>query len=282
MYLNSKDYTKISFGKLSDPGVVKASPFSKDNPALNFFTSENFQYVVDNIADMFGISHGTIQASVMENDHMLSWLDLNGNRQIEEQELSMQFTMNAGISVYGRESVYGKYFMYCNAAEYGYPIIFGIVAHEVGHLVNRYTMSTVETRFYNGAPCLVEVQTLNDHWDELCADYLAGLVLAQASPRLSHEPMKNFLIGTVADEQHPDGIWRTYAVEMGYQWGCSNSPMLASRILTDKAQLHQLLASFFQGYYQQIYCGVSPEVRNRYSPLSNYMLENCFNVLGTL
>ncbi len=282
MYRNFDDRTNISFGKLSDPRVVRSSPLSREDPVFEYFTSANFQYVVDNVADMFGISHGTIKTAVVENDHILGWLDRNNNRLIEDDEISMNFIMNAGINTYTRNSKYGKYFMYQQAKEYGYPIIFGIVAHEVGHLVNCYTMNSVDNRIVEGVPCLVEVQKLNDRWDELCADYLSGVVLAQASPRLSHEPIKNFLSGTVADEAHPDGFWRVYAVEMGYQWGCSNSPMLASRILTDKTQLQQLLVSFFQGYYQQIYCGVNASVRNRYSTLSQYMLENCFNVLGRI
>ena len=279
MYMKFKDSTKISFGKLSTPGVVKNSPLSDENINIEHFNDQNFQYIVDNIADMFGLAHGSINASVVEKDYEAGWYDLNNNDKVDDGEISFNFTMNAGINTYDRESYYGKHFMYLYAAQYGYPITYGIVAHEVGHLVNRYTMNVVENQIVDGIPCLVEVQSLKDYWDELCADYLAGVVLAQASPRLSHEPMKNFLIGTQADSAHPDGFWRVYAVEMGYRWGSNNSPMLVSRIFNNRANLNQLLVSFFKNYYQQVYGGVDAVTRSRYSPIPQYMAEKCFNIL---
>lgn len=269
------DRTSISFGRLSDPGVLKKTPLASDHPALRHFTTKNFQYIVDNIVDMFGLAQGTVRTEVIKKDHVLGWLDSNENGRMEKDELVLQFTMNAAINTYQRESYYGKYFMYTTAAEYGYPVIFGIAAHEVGHLMNRYAMARTETRIIRGAPFLVETQKLDDRWDELCADYLSGIVMAKAVPRLDQEPLKRFLAGTQADEMHPDGFWRVFAVEMGYQWGCANSPMLTSRILSDRNSLRQLLISFFQNYYKKIYRGVDYGTRIRYSTLSSNMLEEC-------
>lgn len=172
--------------------------------------------------------------------------------------------------------------MYYQALQYGYPVVFGIVAHEVGHLLNRYVTVQLDTKFIGQTQFLVETQKLNDRWDELCADYLAGVIMAKAVPRLSHEPMKNFLSGTQADEAHPDGFWRVFAVEMGYQWGCANPQETTSRILSDKNSLRQLLISFFQTYYQQVYGGVAPHIRSKYSNLSPYMMEHCSTPIAKL
>ena len=282
MIIPTKDVTRISFGKLSNPLVMASTPLARDNPNLQYFTDDHFQFLVDNIADMFGMPHGTVHTAVEEQDYELGWIDQNQNQIREKDEILFRFTMNASMSPYSRESLYGKHFMYTHAQEYGTPFIFGVIAHEVGHLVNHYAMNALENRLVNGISCLVEVQRLAARWDELCADYLSGVVLAQAQPRLSHEPIKNFFRGTTADEAHPDGIWRMYAVEMGYQWGASKSPMLASRILCDRDQTRQLLTSFVQGYYQQVYCAVDESVRQRYSDLPQYMLENCFDVIARL
>ena len=273
--MHYKDKTNIFFGKLSDPGVLEKSPLAGSRPELQHFTSRNFQYIVDNIVDMFGLLQGTVQAQVVEQDHVRGWMDRNGNGRQEEDEIVLRFTMNAAINTYRRESYYGKYFMYTTAAQYGYPVIFGIAAHEVGHLMNRYALNTTQTQILRGVPCLVETRKVNDRWDELCADYLSGVVLAKAVPRLDQEPIKNFLAGTQADAMHPDGFWRVMAVEMGYRWGCANSPMLTSRILSDRNSLGQLLRSFFENYHQKIYYGVDARTRSRYSSLSYALMENC-------
>lgn len=277
-----KDSTRISFGKLSDPGVLQQTPLASDQAELQHFSTRNFQYIVDNIVDMFGLAQGTVRASVIEQDHRLGWLDRNENGVIEDDELLLQFTMNAAINTYRRDSYYGKHFMYHEALLYGYPVVFGIVAHEIGHLMNRYVMHKLDTKFIGKTQFLVETQKLNDHWDELCADYLAGIVLAKCVPRLSHEPMKRSLSGTQADAAHPDGFWRVFAVEMGYQWGCANAPGITSQIITNKDSLRQLLISFFQTFYQQVYNAIDPRTRRKYSELSPYMMEQCSNPIAKL
>lgn len=277
-----RDSTRISFGKLSDSGVLQKTPLANDQLKLQHFTSQNFQYIVDNITDMFGLDQGSIRASVIEQDHRLGWLDRNNNGIMEEEELLLQFTMNAAINTYRRDSYYGKHFMYHQAQTFGYPVIFGIIAHEVGHLMNRYVLYQMDTKYIGKNQFLVETQKINDRWDELCADYLSGIILAKSSPRLSHEPIKSFLSGTQADEAHPDGFWRVFAVEMGYQWGCVNPPSMTSQIISNKGNLRQLLISFFQTYYQQIYCAVNPHVRSKYSDLSPYMMEHCSNPIAKL
>ena len=282
MRISSRDRTKISFGKLSDPGVLQRSPLSDKEVKEQYFTTQNFQYIVDHITDMFGLAHGTVQAGVIEQDYSLGWLDKNRDSRVDDDEIQVQFTMNAAINTYHRRSYYGKHFMYAAAAQYGYPIIFGIVAHEIGHLVNRYTLQTLDTRIVNGASVLVQTSQVQPKWDELCADYLAGIVLAKASPRLSQKPIKDCLLGTVPDEEHPDGFWRVMAVEMGYQWGCNNSPALTSRVLEDTAQLRALLRSFFEVYYRQVYQGVKPAVRARYTALPDVFSEPCAIALGTM
>ena len=278
----TKDYTRISFGRLSDPGVLQKSPLASEQPELQHFTNRNFQYIADNIMDMFGLAQGTVRVSVIEKDHRLGWLDRNDNGVMEEEELLLQFTMNAAINTYRRDSYYGKHFMYQQARIYGYPVIFGIVAHEVGHLMNRYVLYQMDTKFIGKTQFLVETQKVNDRWDELCADYLSGIVLAKISPRLSHEPIKNFLSGTQADAAHPDGFWRVFAVEMGYQWGCANAPGATSRIISSKENLRQLLISFFQTYYQQVYSAVDPHTRSKYSNLSPYLMEHCSNPIAKI
>jgi len=282
MRISSRDRTKISFGKLSDPGVLGRSPLSTQELEAQYFTTQNFQYIVDHIADMFGLAHGSVQAGVIDQDYTLGWLDKNRDSKVDADEIRIQFTMNASINTYYRQSYYGKHFMYMAAAQYGYPIIFGIVAHEVGHLINRYTLQTLDTRIAGGRSMLVQTSEVQPKWDELCADYLAGIVLAKALPRLSQKPIKEFLRGTLPDADHPHGFWRVMAVEMGYQWGCNNSPALTSRILTDTAQLRALLRSFFEVYYGRIYQGVKPSLRMQYGDLPEIFIQPCAIGLGTM
>lgn len=282
MRISSRDRTKITFGKLSDPGVLDRSPLSSEDLKTRYFTPQNFQYIVDHIGDMFGLAHGTVQAGVIEQDYALGWLDKNRDSKVDADEIQIRFTMNAAINVYHRQSYYGKHFMYAAAAQYGYPIIFGIVAHEIGHLINRYTLQSLDTRIVNGQSLLVQTAQVQPKWDELCADYLAGIVLAKASPRLSQKPITSYLRGTQADEEHPDGFWRVMAVEMGYRWGCNNSPALTSRVLEDTAQLRALLQSFFEVYYRQVYQGVKPGIRRQYDILPDMFIEPCAIALGTI
>ena len=282
MNIHCNDRTKISFGKLSDPGVVKNSPLATDEIRSRYFTTKNFQYIVDHIAEMFGLKHNSVQATVISKDVQYGWIDQNRNSRIDPEEIVIQFTMNAAINTYSRTSYYGKHFMYYNALQYGYPVIFGIVAHEIGHLINRYAMTTLETQIIGGESVLVQTSELDPRWDELCADYLAGIVLAKAMPRLSQEPLIQCLRNSQADSEHPDGFWRVYAIEMGYQWGCNNSPMLTSRILSDTRQIRQLLQSFCQLYYRQIYGGVNPRIRSQYSNLPPAFSVPCAIPLGRI
>lgn len=282
MNIHSNDRTRISFGKLSDPGVLQRSPLATDELHRKYFTSRNFQYIADHIAEMFGLAHGSIQATVVWNDLQFGWLDKNQNSQMDAGEIVMQFSMNAAINTYSRASFYGAHFMHHTATQYGYPVIFGIVAHEIGHLINRYTMATLETQIVGGQSVLMQTSQLQAHWDELCADYLAGIVLSKASPRLSQNPMIESLRYSQSDADHPDGFWRVYAIEMGHQWGCGNSPALASRILTNTQYVRQLLTSFCQIYYNQIYCAVSPHIRSQYSSLSSVFSIPCAIALDRL
>ena len=278
----SRDRTRISFGKLSNPGVLQRTPLSQAAPGLQHFKTENFQYIVDHIVDIFGLDHGCVHVDVESQDYQAGWVDYNHNNRVDDGELVMQFTMNACIYPYTRESVYGKNFMYQAAREYGSPVIFGIAAHEIGHLINLYTLCPMESRILRGQAVLVQTARLTPQWDELCADYLAGIVLAKSMPRLSQEPLKAFLRYTEADSDHPDGFWRTFAVEMGYQWGCNNSPMLTDRILTDTTALRQLLESFFKAYWNNIYSAVPAYSRNQYSSIPQSFLESTALVLGSM
>ena len=282
MKLRDSDRTRISFGKLSDLGVMQRSSFADEELKPSAFSSDEFQYIVDHIAEMFGLRHGNISAEVVEDDYELLWDDRNGNQKAEDDELAMCFTMNAEILVYERQSRYGQHFMYAMAAEYGTAIIFGIVAHEIGHLITRYALSSLESRVVGGMTALLQTTIPNARWEELCADYLAGIVLAKAVPRISQIPMKQFLSGTEEDEAHPDGYWREFAVEMGYRWGCSHSSMLTSKIISDTEQLKQLLISFFETFYNRVYHGVEDRLRRQHSELSNALLEPCAIVLGEL
>ena len=100
--MHYKDKTNIFFGKLSDPGVLEKSPLAGSRPELQHFISRNFQYIVDNIVDMFGLLQGTVLAQVVEQDHVRGWMDRNGNGRQEEDEIVLRFTMNAAINTYRR------------------------------------------------------------------------------------------------------------------------------------------------------------------------------------
>ena len=282
MKIHSSDHTIVSFGKLSDPGVLRQSPLADDEVRYKPFTSKNFQYIVNHIAEIFGLAHGSVQAAVVKKKVKVGWVDQNQNASIEPDEIVIQFAMNAAINTYTRTSYYEKHFMYYTADRYGYPAIFGIAAHEVGHLICRYAMSALETKFIGGDAVLVQTSALDPRWDELCSDYLSGIVLAKAVPRLNQNPLIECLRNSRADDDHPDGFWRVYAIEMGYQWGCNNSPALTSRILSDALQIRQLLQSFCQLYYRQIYCGVNARDRSRYSRLPSAFSVPCEIPLGTL
>lgn len=282
MRIHSNDRTRVAFTRLSDPGVLGKSPLANDDVRYKHFTSSNFQYIVNHIAEMFGLKHNSVEATVVNKPVDMEWVDQNRNETMEPDEIVIHFAMNAAINTYTRTSYYEKHFMYYTADRYGYPAIFGIAAHEVGHLICRYAMSALETKFIGGDAVLVQTSALDPRWDELCSDYLSGIVLAKAVPRLSQNPLIECLRNSRADDDHPDGFWRVYAIEMGYQWGCNNSPALTSRILSDALQIRQLLQSFCQLYYRQVYCGVNARDRSRYSRLPSAFSVPCEIPLGTL
>lgn len=279
-----QDSTNISFGRLYDPGVLPKSPFSGEQIKYKYFTNKNFQYITDNIVDIFGFPKGTVQVSVIDKDLGIGWHDKNQDGKIDLGEICLRYTMNGAICVYTRESFYGKHFMYDKAKEFGNPFVFGVIAHEVGHLVNNHTMTKLEKKQVGKNVCfLTETQVMDARWDELCADYLAGIVLAKAVPRISPEPFKRFIKGTVADKEHPDGIWREIAIEMGYQWGCANATnLLKTYSLMDQNFVRNLLISFVQNYYQKVYLAVSPEIRSKYSTFSQNMVINCCNWIARI
>ena len=282
MIIRSTDHTRISFGKLSDDGVLKQSPLAAARPDYNHFTSANFQYIVDNIADMFGYAHGLIRVSVNANDLQPIWVDKNGNDRPEEDEITFRFTMNANINTYLRTSTYGKHFMYQAAAQYGAPIVFGIAAHEIGHLITNNCLNIMTTQIVQGRPALVCTQTVHPYWGELCSDYLSGIVLAKCTPPLNHEPLKQYLSATEAGPNHPSGLWRTYAVEMGYQWGRNNPRQSTDAILCQIDSQRQLLLSFFQSYYQGLYARTNARVRAAHSPIPNQFTQPSNLLLGYL
>jgi len=282
MLIQTRDKTRISFGKLSDDGVLNQSPLANPRQDLSLFTTSNFQHMVNNIADMFGYGHGAIQVNVDTNDLQAFWKDKNGNNRVEEDEITLRLTMNASINTYRRVSTYGQHFMYQAAVQYGYPVTFGIAAHEVGHLVTHHALNELETRIVDGKPALIVTKFVQDYWDELCADYLAGIVLGKARPILSQEPLKRYLSGTVGGKEHPDGFWRTFAVEMGYQWGRNNPAAVTDRVLSNTTGQKQLLQSFYQSYYQGIYSRVDARQRRGKTQLPNYLMEPCNGFVGFL
>lgn len=242
------DYTHITFGKLSDPGVIEKSPIYQDDKNIDYFTSQNFQYIVDNIVDMYGYKQGTVSASVNENDYEI----VDAPKHFSNI-LAFRFTMNAEINTFLRTSYYGKHFMYAAAEKLGYPVVFGIVAHEIGHLVTHNTLNIMNVKIANGNPELFITQSVNAYWDELCADYLAGVTLSKAVPDMSEEPLCCLLEGSEGGAKHPDGYWRTIAIRMGYQWGRNNSPMLTDTILSKSETQKQLLVSFQKNYFKRVY-----------------------------
>jgi len=54
MKISTRDRNSFSFGRLSDPDVLRRSPMYGGNIAFENFNDRNFQYIVNNIADMFG------------------------------------------------------------------------------------------------------------------------------------------------------------------------------------------------------------------------------------
>ena len=271
LVIRKSNSSPVSFGKLSDSDVLQKSPLNQQQLKEEYFSSENFQYIVDNVADMFGYAHGTVIASVEINDTQATWNDKNRNDIPEPDELAMQFTMNASMQAYQRVSKYGKNFMFYVALKYGYPIIFGIVAHEIGHLITSNALDTLETHIVNGRPALVRTRSVYSYWDELCADYLAGIVLAQANPPLDHTPYKTFLHSTKASSTHPDGLWRVNAVEKGYLFGKKHPHHVTTETMSQTESQKQLLRSFGFSFYQNEYLQTAAEVRHRHCYIPNEM-----------
>ena len=268
-----KDMTKISFGKLSDPGAVQASGLTERGVQLSDFTQESLSYVVKNIVEMYGLNSNTIGVTVVEDDVASVWADANGDGTMDPGEILLTFTMNAAINPYSRQSIYGKHFMYAMTKAYGYPIVFGVAAHEIGHFINHYTLCSFERRPTNQGEAIIQTTKVNDRWDELCADYQAGIIMAMASPRLDHTTLMNMMVGTHADSAHPDGFWRVMAIDMGYQWACAHSEMLNSRVITDDKSRCDLLSSFMKSFYEKVYKRVDPLTRASHSVLTNAFME---------
>ena len=152
-------------------------------------------------------------------------------------------------------------------------IVFGVAAHEIGHFINHYTLCSFERRPTNQGEAIIQTTKVNDRWDELCADYQAGIIMAMASPRLDHTTLMNMMVGTHADSAHPDGFWRVMAIDMGYQWACAHSEMLNSRVITDDKSRCDLLSSFMKSFYEKVYKRVDPLTRASHSVLTNAFME---------
>ena len=130
MYVR-KESSAVSFGKLSDPYTVENSPLSASKSRISVFNTANFQAIVDETAQMYGYGKGQIRACVEKKDRRVFLSrDTSGS-----YSLQLQFTMNANIAPYRRITQYGQHFMYEVAKDYGKEITFGIVGHEIGHLV---------------------------------------------------------------------------------------------------------------------------------------------------
>lgn len=281
MNIRQRDRNSFSFGRLSDPQVLEKSPLYGSEPALEHFTDGNFQYIVNHIADMFGYAHNCISARVDGNDVAARWEDKNGNQQVEEDELSFHFVMNAQMNIYERASIYGRNFMYLYAKQYGYPLIFGVAAHEVGHLVAHQATDVLESRLLGGRPALTVTGMLHPYWDELCADYLSGIVLSKANPPMDPNPQIEFLSAAKAGPEHPDGYLRRLAFETGYQWGKNNPPAQTSAIISRIDSLRQLLQSFCTGYYSNVYMRIG-DIMRRYLPLPQEYMQKTNLPLGYL
>ena len=282
MRIKTHDRNFFSFGKLSDPTVLAKSPLYQRSPGLNDFNDANFQYIVNNIGDMFGYAHNTIRAQVNTNDVRPIWQDRNANAAIDEGELTFVFTMNAAMHTYERKSVYGKHFMHHAAQTYGSPIIFAIAAHEIGHLVSAQAVHVLETRLLNGRPALFITQMLHPYWAELCADYLSGIALGKARPPMDVTPQKQFLGGTTQSATHPDGYLRSMAVEIGYQWGRNNPQSVTDQILSQTDTQKQLLLSFHSGFYNQVYLRIGNLLRGKAITLPQAMMQQTNILLGYL
>lgn len=282
MIIRTEDRNAFSFGKLSDPTVLVRSPLYQKNPSIEHFTDANFQYIVNNIGDMFGYAHHTIRAQVREDDMSPYWHDRNANNTIDEGELTFVFTMNASMHIYERKSTYGMHFMYQAAKEYGMPVIFGIAAHEIGHLVSAQALHVLETRLVNGRPALCITQMLHPYWSELCADYLSGIALGKAKPTLDAAPQKEFLGQTAQSSTHPDGYLRSMAVEIGYQWGRNNPAYQTDPILSQTVTQKQLLLSFHKGFYNQVYMRIGNLLRGKTITLPQQMMQPTNLILGYL
>lgn len=274
MRLITRDRNSFSFGKLSDMGALIGLPLNHREPMPEHFTTRNFQYIVNNIADMFGYAPGTIQVRVEENDVEAHWLDRNKNDLVDEGEVCFSFVMNAQMNIYQRESIYGKHFMYLNAKKYGYPVIFAIAAHEVAHLVAHRATDVLESRLIKGIPALTVTSTMHLYWDELCADYLSGVVMGKANPPFDPAPQAEFLRQTKASSTHPDGQLRAQAFLIGYQWGKNNPRAQTSAIISRMDGQRQLLHSFHRGFYNQVYMRMG-DVMRRYIPLPAELMEPC-------
>lgn len=277
MKLN-RDMTRISFGQLSQEGVVAASPLA--NPyrlGLDAFTSENFQYIADHILDMFGYAHGTVQITVGPND----WVQFaqQGGYNTNTQEV-FQMQVQASILPAARLSLYGRHFMFQQAMRYGYPILFGIIAHEMGHMLVMHSLHKYEIMQHQGRPWLFETTCTEPYWNELCSDYFAGIVLAMANPPLEAGGLVSFLAGTLPDEAHPHGFYREYAVKMGVQWAQAHTNLIDRYALKVTGGQSKLLISFFQEFSTQFYGRLPAEYHRAYGQLPAQLLMSCRTPIG--
>lgn len=275
MYVKMES-SAISFGKLSDPHVADTSPLSSDDIRLRDFTTTNIQNIVDQIAQMFGYKRGQIQAKVERKDRILVW-QKNGSG---IGSLQFTFIIEANIAPYQRITQYGKHFLYEVAQKHGKEIIFGIIGHEIGHVMAEFALNEIVTAPYRGKPAIIFKNSLHPYWDELMADFLAGVVMAKAIPPLDPAPLKNFLFDTVEGESHPAGFWRVKAIEMGTQWVKGKSPMLSDKILLDQSALGYELKRTAEQYYKDIYLRL--DIRNRYRLLPEELLISDGSILKYL
>lgn len=184
---------QVSFGRISDQRVFESNDYQKwnDGVSIEEVTTSLIGVLTDEIGMMFGYDRYTVAKK---------WLYLEW-----ENGPVVKSFFNAAMYYRSGHLVFNTRFFVYLANTCGVDVIVGILAHEIGHRLVYLSLQR-------------SGRQIDDMANELCADFIAGLILRLSGRDL--KPMQRLFTGLAADggPHHPNGRDRIRAMEKGYTW----------------------------------------------------------------
>jgi|GEM_PF-5468535 len=185
-------YNEISFGSLNDRQVFNSADYKSWEDGID--VKEVTKNIIGSLAREIALIFGYDRITVQSQWFALAWDD----------GLVIQ-PVNAAMYYEKGKLIFNTRFVAYVGNKCGIDAIVGILAHEVGHRL-------VYLNFLSNG------DQLSAHENELCSDYIAGLVMRLAGRNLSHMERCYSTICSQGSSSHPDGRTRNAALQKGYNW----------------------------------------------------------------